>query len=54
VSPPVAIDESTVLIKLRSAASRSQVRRELDVYLATWQATNTGVETYVVDRDRIA
>jgi hypothetical protein len=31
-----------------------QARRELDIYLATWQVMNPGVEAYVVDRDRVA
>jgi hypothetical protein len=34
------------------APSEGQARRELDIYLATWQVMNRGVETYVVVRDR--
>jgi hypothetical protein len=31
------------------APSEDQARRELNVYLATWQATNPGVEAYIVE-----
>jgi len=30
------------------APSDAQARRELNVYLATWQAKNRGVEAYIV------
>lgn len=32
------------------APSDEQARRELNVYLATWQAKNPGVEAYIVER----
>jgi hypothetical protein len=34
-----------------SAPSEAQARRELNVCLATWQALNRGVETYIVESD---
>lgn len=43
-----------VEVHLPRAYSESQARRELDIYLATWQATNPGIEAYVVERDPIA
>jgi hypothetical protein len=47
-------DAHDVEVHLPRAYSESQARRELDIYLATWQATNPGIEAYVVDRDRVA
>jgi hypothetical protein len=41
-----------VEVHLSDAHSNAQGRRELDIYLATWQATHPGVEVYVVDRVR--
>jgi hypothetical protein len=41
-------------VDLPLAYSEAQARRELDVYLATWQTVNRGVEVYVVDRDSVA
>ena len=32
-----------------AAPSEDQARREVNVYLATWQARNPGVETYIVE-----
>jgi hypothetical protein len=32
-----------------AAPSEDQARREVNVYLATWQARNTGVETCIVE-----
>jgi hypothetical protein len=34
------------------AYSEAQARRELDIYLSTWQVMNPGVEAYIVDRER--
>jgi hypothetical protein len=39
-----------VEVHLKEPYSTAQARRELDIYLATWQATHPGVEVYVVDR----
>lgn len=36
---------------LPDAPSEDQARRELNVYLATWQANNPGVEAYIVARN---
>ena len=33
-----------------SAPNDRQARRELEVYVAVWQASHAGVEAYVVDR----
>jgi hypothetical protein len=41
-------------IHLPRAHSETQARRELDIYLATWQVRHPGVEAYVVDRDRLS
>ena len=41
-----------VEVHLPRAYSETQGRRELDIYLATWQVMNPGVEVYVVDGDR--
>jgi hypothetical protein len=38
-------------VHLAHAPSEAHARRELDVYLATWQAMNPGVEAYVADAD---
>ena len=35
-------------------ASDDQGRREVSVYLATWQARNPGIDAYVVDADPAA
>ena len=43
-----------VEVELPRAYSESQARRELDLYLATWQVLNPGIEVYIVDRDRAA
>jgi hypothetical protein len=34
------------------ASSEAHARRALNIYLATWQMMNRGVETYVVERDQ--
>jgi hypothetical protein len=47
-------DTHDIEVHLPRAYSKGQARRELDIYLATWQATNTGVQAYVVDRDHVA
>jgi hypothetical protein len=36
-------------VEFDEAISASQARRELDVYLATWQATHPGIEAYVIE-----
>ena len=41
-------------VHVTRAFSEAQARRELDVYLATWQAFNPGVEAYVIERDDAA
>jgi hypothetical protein len=40
-------------VQLPGAYSEGQACRELDIYLATWQVNNPGVETYRVDHDRV-
>jgi len=40
-------------VHLPRAYSETQARRELDIYLATWQVRHPGVEAYVVDRDGV-
>jgi hypothetical protein len=39
-------------VDVLGAPSEEQARRELNVYLATWQATNPGVEAYIVEPPR--
>jgi hypothetical protein len=41
-----------VEVDLPRAYSEAQARRELDVYLATWQVMNPGVEVYRVHGER--
>jgi hypothetical protein len=41
-------------VEIPHAPSEEQARRELDIYLASWQVMNRGVETYVVTYDRQA
>jgi hypothetical protein len=36
-------------VYLPEASSPELARRELNIYLATWQATNPGVEAYIID-----
>jgi hypothetical protein len=36
-------------VYLSEAPSHEQARRELNVYLATWQATHPGVEAYIIE-----
>jgi hypothetical protein len=38
-------------VSIPSAPSADQARREVNVYLASWQARNPGVETSIVERD---
>ena len=40
-------------VRLPGAASEVQAQREVDVFLATWQALNPGVEAYVVEIDEV-
>ena len=39
-------------VDIPRAPSEAQARRELNIYLATWQVMNRGVETYVVEGDQ--
>jgi hypothetical protein len=34
-----------------SAPDQSRARREINVYLASWQAANPGIEAYIVEED---
>jgi hypothetical protein len=38
-------------VSLPSAPDERQARRELNVWLATWQALNRGVEAYIIESD---
>jgi hypothetical protein len=38
---------------LRPLPDEQQAQREVDVFLATWQALNPGVEAYVVEIDAL-
>ena len=40
-----------LVVHLPGAPSDAQARREVNVYLASWQARNRGVEAYVLDGD---
>jgi hypothetical protein len=40
-------------VRLPRVASDEQAEHEVDVYVATWQALNPGVEAYVVELDEI-
>jgi hypothetical protein len=39
-------------VDLPRALTPRQGRRELDVYLATWQALHPGIEAYVIETDK--
>ena len=43
-----------LVVYLPGAPSEAQARREVNVYLASWQARNRGVEAYVLDGDENA
>jgi hypothetical protein len=43
-----------LVVYLPGAPSEAQARREVNVYLASWQARNHGVEAYVLDGDENA
>jgi hypothetical protein len=38
-------------VHVPSAPSERQARREVNVYLATWQSLNPGVDAYIVEPD---
>jgi hypothetical protein len=38
-----------LVVYIPGAPSETQARREVNVYLASWQARNPGVETYIVE-----
>jgi hypothetical protein len=40
-------------IRLADGLSGAQARRELDIYLAVWQAMNPGIEAYVLRPDGV-
>jgi hypothetical protein len=40
-------------VRAPDAVSGAQARRELDIYLAVWQAMHPGVEAYVIRPDRV-
>jgi hypothetical protein len=39
-----------VEVEVPLACSKAQARRELEIYVATWQVMNPGVDAYIVDR----
>jgi hypothetical protein len=43
-----------LVVHLPGAPSEAQALREVNVYLASWQARNRGVEAYVLDGDENA
>ena len=43
-----------LVVYLPGAPSEAQARREVNVYLASWQARNRGVDAYVLDGDENA
>ena len=43
-----------LVVYLPGAPSDAQARREVNVYLASWQARHRGVEAYVLDGDENA
>jgi hypothetical protein len=40
-------------VHLPDVASSAQARRELDIYLAVWQAMHPGIEAYVLRPGRV-
>jgi len=43
-----------LVVCIPCAPNEAQARREVNVYLASWQARNRGVEAYVLDGDENA
>jgi hypothetical protein len=44
---------SEAKVRLSDRISSVQARREVDIYLAVWQALHPGVEAYVLRSDRV-
>jgi hypothetical protein len=40
-----------LVVFIPGAPNEAQARREVNVYLASWQARNRGVEAYIVEAD---
>jgi hypothetical protein len=40
-----------LVVCIPCAPNEAQARREVNVYLASWQARNRGVEAYIVEAD---
>lgn len=40
-----------LVVCIPGAPNEAQARREVNVYLASWQARNRGVEAYIVEAD---
>jgi hypothetical protein len=44
----------TLEVNAPSAPDEAQALRELNVYLASWQARHRGVEAYVIEKEEVA
>jgi hypothetical protein len=43
----------TLEVNVPSALDEVQARRELNVYLASWQARHRGFEAYVIEKEEV-
>jgi hypothetical protein len=47
------VSPHTLEVKVPSVLDETQARRELNVYLASWQARHRGFEAYVIEEDEV-
>lgn len=47
------LSPQTLEVKVPSAPDEAQARRELNVYLASWQARHRGFEAYVIEEEEV-
>jgi hypothetical protein len=48
-----AVSPHTLEVEVPSALDETQARRELNVYLASWQARHRGFEAYVIEEEEV-
>jgi hypothetical protein len=44
----------TLEVNVPSTPDEAQALRELNIYLASWQARHRGVEAYVIEKEEVA
>jgi hypothetical protein len=47
------VSPHTLEVSVPSALDQEQARRELNVYLASWQARHRGFEAYVIEEEEV-